>query len=88
MADLHETRQKFKLVLIGLGVVDLLAVVLWFSPLVGSTAERQAQLAYCGLSCRKRRVKWRRSAGSTRRLFLRAIRSPCSIVIAFPIANP
>ena len=45
MADLHETRQKFKLVLIGLGVVDLLAVVLWFSPLVGSTAERQAQLA-------------------------------------------
>ena len=43
MPDLRQTRKKLKLTLAILGGVDLLAAVLYFSPLVGSAESRQLQ---------------------------------------------
>lgn len=43
MPDLRQTRKKLKLMLAILGGVDLLAAILYFSPLVGSTESRQMQ---------------------------------------------
>ena len=43
MPDLRQTRKKLKLTLAILGGVDLLAAILYFSPLVGSAESRQLQ---------------------------------------------
>lgn len=43
MPDLRQTRKKMKVTLAVLGGVDLLAAVLYFSPLVGSTESRQME---------------------------------------------
>ena len=43
MPDLRQTRKKLKLTLAILGGVDLLAAVLYFSPLVGSVESRQME---------------------------------------------
>jgi type IV pilus assembly protein PilO len=45
MPDLRDTRRKVKIALIALAVVDVLAVAVYFSPLVGSEASRREQLA-------------------------------------------
>lgn len=44
MADLRGTKRKLTIALISLGVLDLVAVVVLFSPLVGSMQSRLAQL--------------------------------------------
>jgi type IV pilus assembly protein PilO len=44
MPDLRQTRKKLKITLAVLGAVDLLAAVLYFSPLVGSTESRHMVL--------------------------------------------
>jgi Tfp pilus assembly protein PilO len=44
MADLRQTRKKIKLALAVMGGIDLLALVIFFSPLVGSTASRKQEL--------------------------------------------
>jgi len=44
MADLRTTKRKLSIALIGLGVLDLAAVVVLFSPLVGSMQSRLTQL--------------------------------------------
>lgn len=44
MADVRETKRKLTRVFIALGVVDLLAVVVLLSPLVGSAESRRAQM--------------------------------------------
>jgi Tfp pilus assembly protein PilO len=44
MPDLRQTRKKLKLTLAILGGVDLLAAVLYFSPVVGSTESRRMEL--------------------------------------------
>jgi type IV pilus assembly protein PilO len=44
MPDLRDTRRKIKTVLIALGVIDLVAVGVLFSPLVGSERSRHDQL--------------------------------------------
>jgi len=43
MPDLRQTRKQLKLTLIVLGGVDLLAAILYFSPLVGSAQSRQLE---------------------------------------------
>lgn len=43
MPDLRQTRKKLKLTLAILGGVDVLAAILYFSPLVGSVESRQLQ---------------------------------------------
>ena len=43
MPDLRQTRKKLKLILAILGGVSLLAAIVYFSPLVGSTQSRQMQ---------------------------------------------
>jgi Tfp pilus assembly protein PilO len=43
MPDLRQTRKKLKLTLAILGGVDLVAAILYFSPLVGSAQSRQLQ---------------------------------------------
>lgn len=43
MPDLRQTRKKLKLTLAVLGGVDLVAAILYFSPLVGSVESRQLQ---------------------------------------------
>ena len=45
MPDLKTTRQKLKIVIIGLIVFDVAAVALLFSPLIGSQQSRRAQMA-------------------------------------------
>jgi Tfp pilus assembly protein PilO len=44
MPDLRQTRKKLKTTLIVMGVVDLLATVIYFSPLVGSADSRRQEL--------------------------------------------
>jgi len=44
MADLRETRRRVKIVLAVMAVVDLAAIILYLSPLVGSPRSRQAEL--------------------------------------------
>ena len=44
MPDLRQTRKKLKLTLAVLGGVDLLAAILYFSPLVGSAESRRMEL--------------------------------------------
>jgi len=44
MPDLRETRRKVKIALIGLGVVDVIAIAVFFSPLVGSEGSRRDRL--------------------------------------------
>ncbi len=44
MPDLRQTRKNIKIVLLTLVGVDLVAAIVLFSPLVGSTASRRAQL--------------------------------------------
>lgn len=44
MPDLRQTRKKLKATLAVLGVVDLLAAVLYFSPVVGSAESRRMDL--------------------------------------------
>jgi type IV pilus assembly protein PilO len=44
MPDLRQTRKKLKLTMAILGGVDLLAAILYFSPLVGSAESRRMQL--------------------------------------------
>ena len=44
MPDLRHTRKKLKLTLAVLGGVDLLAAILYFSPLVGSAESRRMEL--------------------------------------------
>lgn len=44
MPDLSQTRQKVKIALAAMAVVDLAAIIIYFSPLVGSQQSRQAQL--------------------------------------------
>jgi hypothetical protein len=43
MPDLRQTRKKLKLTLAILGGLDLVAAILYFSPLVGSAESRQLQ---------------------------------------------
>lgn len=43
MPDLRQTRKQLKLTLAVLGAVDLLAAVLYFSPIVGSAESRQLE---------------------------------------------
>jgi len=45
MPDLRDTRQKVKIALAALAVVDVLAIAVIFSPLIGSEASRREQLA-------------------------------------------
>jgi type IV pilus assembly protein PilO len=44
MPDLRETRQKVKIALATMGIVDVIAIAVFFSPLVGSEISRHAQL--------------------------------------------
>jgi type IV pilus assembly protein PilO len=44
MPDLRETRRKVKIALAAMGAVNVVAVVVFFSPLVGSQAARREQL--------------------------------------------
>lgn len=44
MPDLRQTRKKIKIALGALVVIDVIAVVVFISPLVGSTASRKQQL--------------------------------------------
>jgi type IV pilus assembly protein PilO len=44
MPDLKETRGKVKIALAALGVVDVIAIAVFFSPLVGSEMSRREQL--------------------------------------------
>jgi type IV pilus assembly protein PilO len=44
MPDLRETRRKVKIALAALAIVDVIAIVVFFSPLVGSAASRHEQL--------------------------------------------
>src|SRR5271170_8205572 len=44
MPDLKDTRRKVKIALGTLAVVDVLAIAVFFSPLVGSEASRRDQL--------------------------------------------
>jgi type IV pilus assembly protein PilO len=44
MPDLRQTRKKLKTALVVMGAVDLLAAVIYFSPLVGSTDSRRQEL--------------------------------------------
>ncbi|HXZ34036.1 MAG TPA: GspMb/PilO family protein [Terriglobales bacterium] len=44
MPDLRETRRKIKIVLATMALVDVAAIVVYFSPLIGSETARQAQL--------------------------------------------
>jgi type IV pilus assembly protein PilO len=43
--DLRETRLKLKIALAAIGLVDVIALAVYFSPLVGLQSSRQAQLA-------------------------------------------
>lgn len=45
MPDLRDTRRKVKIALVAMGVVDVLAIAVFFSPLVGSETSRREQLA-------------------------------------------
>src|SRR5579862_9011190 len=45
MPDLRETRRKLKIGMAALVAVDIVAVGLWISPLVGSEASRRDQLS-------------------------------------------
>ena len=45
MPELKETRRKLKIALAAMGVVDVIALLVYFSPLVGLQSSRQAQLA-------------------------------------------
>jgi type IV pilus assembly protein PilO len=45
MPDLRDTRRKVKIALAALAVVDVLAIAVFFSPLVGSETSRREQLA-------------------------------------------
>jgi type IV pilus assembly protein PilO len=44
MPDLRETRRKVKIALAALGAVDVIAIAVFFSPLVGSEMSRREQL--------------------------------------------
>ncbi|HXZ40751.1 MAG TPA: type 4a pilus biogenesis protein PilO [Terriglobales bacterium] len=44
MPDLRETHRKVKIALAAMTLVDVAAVVMYFSPLIGSASSRQAQL--------------------------------------------
>ena len=44
MPDLRDTRRKVKIALAALAIVDVIAIVVFFSPLVGSEASRREQL--------------------------------------------
>jgi len=44
MPDLRRTRQKVKFALAALGVIDVIAIGIYFSPLVGSERSRQDQM--------------------------------------------
>lgn len=44
MPDLRQTRKKLKLTLAVLGAVDLLAAILYFSPIVGSAESRRMEV--------------------------------------------
>jgi len=45
MPDLRDTRRKLKATLVGLAIVDVAAIVIFFSPIVGSEPARREQLA-------------------------------------------
>jgi type IV pilus assembly protein PilO len=45
MPDLRDTRRKVKIALTAMAVVDVLAITVFFSPLVGSETSRREQLA-------------------------------------------
>lgn len=44
MPDLRETRRNVKLILAGLGALDVVAIGIFFSPLVGSELSRRAEM--------------------------------------------
>jgi type IV pilus assembly protein PilO len=44
MPDLRDTRRKVKIALAAMGIVDVIAIAVFFSPLVGSEMSRHAQL--------------------------------------------
>src|SRR5262249_59235764 len=44
MPDLRETRRKVKIALAAMAAVDFVAIAVFFSPLVGSQAQRQEHL--------------------------------------------
>jgi type IV pilus assembly protein PilO len=44
MPDLRDTRQKVKIALAALAAVDLVAIIVYFSPLVGSELSRKEQM--------------------------------------------
>lgn len=44
MPDLRETRQKVKIVLASMALVDVAAILIYFSPLIGSETTRQAHM--------------------------------------------
>jgi type IV pilus assembly protein PilO len=44
MADVRDTRQKLKIAITALAIVDLVAIALWVSPLVGSERSRREHL--------------------------------------------
>jgi type IV pilus assembly protein PilO len=43
--DLQDKRRQLKQIMIGLGIVDVVALGIFFSPLVGSDASRKAQMS-------------------------------------------
>jgi type IV pilus assembly protein PilO len=45
VSDLRETRLQLKIALAAMGLLDVIALALYFSPLVGLQSSRQAQLA-------------------------------------------
>jgi type IV pilus assembly protein PilO len=45
MPDLRDTRRKVKIALAAMGIVDVIAIAVFFSPLVGSETSRREQLA-------------------------------------------
>ena len=44
MPDLRETRRKVTIALATMALVDVAAIIVYFSPLIGSASSRQAQL--------------------------------------------
>jgi Tfp pilus assembly protein PilO len=44
MSDLRQTRKQIKTALVVMGVIDLLALVIYISPLVGSTERRRQEI--------------------------------------------
>lgn len=54
MADLRETRRKLKIAVIAMACVDVVAMGLFFSPLIGSAEGRKEQMQQLALEARQK----------------------------------